>query len=147
MVTKECKTCGEIHALNNFYKQKSMADGHINFCKSCRKASVTKNRNENIERYRAYDRERDDRRPSLEHRRKYNLGRIKAYPKQYKSQRAAARAIRSGEIKKLPCQECSSEYRIQAHHNDYNHPLSVRWLCSICHSLWHRLNGPGLNQN
>lgn len=29
---------------------------------------------------------------------------------------------------------------VQAHHDDYNKPLSVRWLCQPCHHTWHAPN-------
>jgi ribosomal protein S27AE len=35
-----------------------------------------------------------------------------------------------------------SAKRIVAHHDDYNKPLSIRWLCTKCHATWHQLNEP-----
>ena len=47
-----------------------------------------------------------------------------------------ARAIKKGSlIKPEACSSCGgSEPRIEAHHEDYNKPLEVIWLCSPCHN-------------
>lgn len=45
------------------------------------------------------------------------------------------------------CETCggSGEFKdgrtsIQAHHDDYNKPMQVRWLCQPCHHEWHKAN-------
>lgn len=58
------------------------------------------------------------------------------------------KAIASGKMKAADaCEACggSGKFKdgrnaIQAHHDDYNAPLSVRWLCQPCHHEWHRHN-------
>ena len=43
--------------------------------------------------------------------------------------------IRTGELKRpLICERCGNPGDIRAHHEDYNKPLEVIWLCNPCHS-------------
>lgn len=52
-------------------------------------------------------------------------------------------AIRDGKLIRAEAYEsCGSAHKIEAHHDDYTQPLSVRWLCEPCHKEWHRHNEP-----
>jgi hypothetical protein len=44
--------------------------------------------------------------------------------------------IKRGLIIKFPCEVCKSE-NVQAHHNDYNDPYNITWLCARCHREHH----------
>ncbi len=54
-------------------------------------------------------------------------------------------AIGRGTLVPEPCQVCGSNglfedgrREVQAHHDDYNFPLRVRWLCQTHHHGWHK---------
>jgi hypothetical protein len=58
-------------------------------------------------------------------------------------------AIRAGDLIPKACEVCGSaetfsdgRRSVQAHHDDYNKPLDVRWLCQPCHHEWHKHNDP-----
>lgn len=42
----------------------------------------------------------------------------------------------------LPCENCGSTINIEKHHDDYNKPEDVRFLCIKCHRSWHKTNKP-----
>jgi len=48
------------------------------------------------------------------------------------------RYIRLGRIEKLPCQVCGSNIKTEAHHEDYDKPLDVIWLCRKHHAEIHK---------
>lgn len=58
---KECRECNTLLPLSEYYKHKSMKDGHLNKCKGCVKSRVGGHRKDNIERIREYDRKRGNR--------------------------------------------------------------------------------------
>lgn len=138
---KECFKCGEVKFLSEFYRHKGMADGHLNKCKECAKRDVKLHREENIDRIRAYDRSRGGRQ-SYE----YVKGYRKSHPKAAIAHGAVAYHLRVGNIARKACEVCGSEKSV-AHHDDYDKPLVVRWMCQAHHAQWHRDNGEGKNSS
>ena len=49
-------------------------------------------------------------------------------------------AVRDGKLERLPCVVCGDV--AEAHHEDYNKPLDVTWLCRMHHRIYH--NNPEL---
>lgn len=135
--SKECFKCKTVKPLEDFYKHLQMLDGHVNKCKECIKNDVTANRNKNIERIRAYDRARSK-----------DPKRIKAATEINQAWRAedlrrqvahskVSRAVRNGFLVRQPCVRCG-EIKSLAHHEDYDKPLDVMWLCQPCHKQRHK---------
>lgn len=157
---KACFKCGLEKPLSEFYKHKQMADGHLNKCKACAKADVSKNYRENIDHYREYEKSRANLAHRVKAREDYaksDAGRekrneaIQNWTRRNPIKRMAStivgNAVRDGKIIKPDhCENCGeAPRRLHGHHDDYAFPLVVRWLCPGCHNQWHKANGEGLN--
>lgn len=155
---KACFKCDVVKPLSEFYKNKGMADGHVNKCKECNKKDVREHREDNIESIREYDRSRNDLPHRVEARRlyaktdegkanftKYSKNYRRNNPKKYQAHTAVGNALRDNKLTKGPCEECGTIENICGHHDDYDKPLEVRWLCSQHHSQWHAEHGEALN--
>jgi hypothetical protein len=119
---KECRQCHALLPINKFYKHPQMGDGHLNKCITCVVKRVTRHRDLNLERIRAYDRERAKSRPRFK------------MPRYKKNAEQQARR----KLKPEPCYLCG-EKKVHAHHPDYSKPLEVFWLCQRCHTKIHRI--------
>jgi hypothetical protein len=64
------------------------------------------------------------------------------HPERVRAREIAHRALVSGKIKKQPCEICGS-VRTQMHHDDYDKPLGIRWVCIKHHREIHRNKGVG----
>lgn len=135
--SKSCFKCNVVKPLEDFYKHPQMLDGHVNKCKECNKNDVTAHRNKNLEKIREYDRTRGK-----------EPERIKAATEIVRAWRAedsrrnmahslVAKAIRKGTLVRQPCVRCA-EAKSLAHHEDYDHPFAVMWLCQPCHKQRHK---------
>ncbi len=140
---KYCNTCETEKEKIHFGKRAASKDGLSAMCKMCQKYYDRSRRN---------DKHRKEARAVYAQTKEGKLAGAKAKakwrndnPKKYKAHNKINSAIRSGNIKKLPCELCGSDEKMHAHHDDYEYPLSIRWLCSSCHSQWHRDNGEGKN--
>ena len=144
---KKCFKCGETKRIDEFYKHPQMGDGHLNKCIECTKKDVHENYKKNRldayyvikERLRGRDKHkrlyvglRKNRYGGKEILQKYN----EKYPEKKIAHIECGNAIRSGKLKRMPCEVCGSE-NVQAHHDDYSKPLDVRWLCVKHHNEHH----------
>ena len=136
---KTCFKCNNEKPMSEFYKHAQMKDGHLNKCISCTKKDAREHRDLNIDKIRKYDRDRGNRQHK-EYMKEYR----DKYPKKYKAHIKLNNEKKKGNIKQLPCEVCGEENSV-AHHDDYNYPLSVRWLCSAHHHQWHAKNGEAKN--
>lgn len=65
---------------------------------------------------------------------KYN----EAQGKKKWAQEQLAKAIRQGIIvRPVSCERCDRIGRIHGHHEDYDMPFDVKWLCHQCHAVTH----------
>lgn len=151
---KQCRNCGKVKPLSEFYAHVKMMDGHLNKCKECVKARVKAHRDNNLEKVRAYDRARGNFPHRVAARASYaktEAGKLSHAISAMKWQQNHAdrkhashivrNALRDGRLKKPPCcfvPECG-EMKVDAHHPDYSRPLDVVWLCRKHHSACHKL--------
>lgn len=135
--SKVCRKCGQSKPVSCFYKHPKMADGFLNICKDCTKERVAKHRDKNLDRIREYDRTRGKQKEriaasaAISNRWRNRDSRIVA------AHNKVAREIKAGNLVRLPCSVCGS-ISSYAHHESYNRPLDVVWLCQIHHKARHK---------
>jgi hypothetical protein len=57
--------------------------------------------------------------------------------KKQKARYLANKAVRNGDLVPRPCEVCGVRLNVHAHHDDYDKPLEVRWLCARHHVRHH----------
>ena len=148
---KQCISCNQSGALSEFYEHPYMADGHLNKCKLCCRRDANNHRRENLDRVRQYDRKRGmephriiaryfyDRTPQgrQAHNRASQLWNDKNPRKRAAHILFRNRSLCDSSLAKKPCERCGSE-NAHAHHENYDKPLEVAWLCPIHHKQRHR---------
>lgn len=110
------------------------------YCKNCHKLRNRRAFLKNIKKRKDY-RNEYRKRPDVKQReyertkqmyglyRERQLARMKVY-----------HALKNGKLNRKSCEQCDNK-NVQAHHDDYNKPLEVRWLCRLHHNEVHGKTG------
>ena len=133
---RKCSRCGEVKDISEFRldNRKPLGRGYI--CKPCENEYAAKRyygakHEQRLVIARAY--RIKHKKEACSNARRYE----KKYPYKVEAKRKVIAAIKSGAIKRLPCEVCGNP-KSHAHHQDYSKPLEVKWLCSVHHSAVHR---------
>ncbi len=78
----------------------------------------------------------------LNRQRKWQL----AHPERRTAHQRVNTAIRSGRLQKQPCEVCGTTENIDGHHDRYDQPLVVRWLCRLHHAQHHAAERRGASK-
>jgi hypothetical protein len=129
---KTCFKCGTSKPLTDYYKHPQMGDGHLNKCKEC----ARKDSADRLE-IKTQDPEwvEKEKLRHVEKFRRYRNG-TELEIKKIKARSAVKHAISKNEIQKEPCAVCGN-HKVQGHHEDYDKPLDITWLCIRHHNDRH----------
>lgn len=135
----KCGTCGRFFPFDGFYKTKRTLLGIKSQCKACHSECSIRTRDK--ENHRA--KRRESARKRFIEDPEYFMAQWRARPRQVGPKQDARQivylALRIGAlVKPKTCEACGEELKLTAHHDDYMKPLSVRWLCYMCHAQEHR---------
>lgn len=138
MNVKICKTCKEIKHILMFYKNNKSSDGYASSCKKCHGEYYSKKRKD-IEykiKMKAYKHEYYlKNKDKLSYKEKHNKNARKYAKKNHLKTYArdvVRNDIRHGRTNKKPCEVCGI-LKVHAHHDNYDRPRDVRWLCISHH--------------
>ncbi len=135
LITKKCFKCGQLKIINDFYRHPGMADGFLGKCKVC----VNKYRKEyykkHIKHIKIYNQTKQGK---ISHKKSNVKWRINN-PEKIKAQNIINQALYKKKLLKEPCRECGAKEKVEGHHEDYNFPLDVVWLCQQHHLNLHKI--------
>lgn len=118
---KRCCECRQWKSREAFNRDRSAPDGLQDKCRPCHREAVRESRRRNPESHASYQRRwrQRNRRVTAAH-------------------AAIKIAIRRGDLTRPEtCEGCGLPGDVHAHHDDYDRPLEVEWLCPPCHRERH----------
>lgn len=159
---KICRRCNEERDLKLFRKRSNGSIRHrCIYCdRECTKHHYWKNRESELQKNKEYREknkeilaEKRRKRKGIEKKRvgldpvKFKINvkkRLKnykeKYPEKIRAHELLRYALKKGDvIKDDKCQMCEEEKKLEAHHENYDEPFNVVWLCRQCHIKLHRI--------
>ena len=134
---KRCNKCGIVKPITEFYKCRGMADGYFNQCKACKKIYADEYQAKNIDALRAKARERMRHPDRVKVANELTKLWVAADARRKKCHSKVKTEIKAGRLRRKPCIRCGNE-KSEAHHEDYDKPLDILWLCRVCHKQRHK---------
>lgn len=119
--SKTCSLCREEKNLLDFFRSSKNKDGLQAYCKSCCKKSKQNS---------GWKKEPRKRREYANKYRANNTPKVIAW-------KLMNLAIRTGFLKKMPCEVCGCQDSL-GHHESYQRPLDITWLCAAHHGARHK---------
>lgn len=116
-----CKTCKESKDISLFVNAKNCKYGKSYMCLDCAKIKYEKY-NHSISGLNRYKRIND----------------LRAKNPIFKARETAWNFVKKHFHKKGSCEVCGCNNNIERHHDDYNKPMAVRFLCKKHHAEWHK---------
>lgn len=132
-----CGKCNQTKPVGYFYKSTIRKDRSKGECKICVRARVkiSNKKPHRVAYFNSYQYSESSRKNFQRY--------LTKYPHLHAVRVATNQALRTGLITKpLYCEYCNKKGEVEAHHDDYNDTLNVKWLCRDCHSHWHNHNTP-----
>lgn len=131
---RKCTICKKEKPPSGFYIQHNRGGTLTAWCKDCKRLKYRKQRENFPEAFK---------RKEAKYYKKNKKRILKVRQNWYKNNkekvlahRAVVQAVYKGVLIKTPCEKCG-EKQVQAHHEDYEQPLKVNWLCRRCHMRLH----------
>ena len=133
---KFCPACKTKKPLHDFDKASGRPSSYQTECRECHKIrakayyEAIKSDPEKLEKRRAYYRKK-------EKKRRKERKNDPAWIKMRAAHTVINGMVTGGWMTPKPCEICGKE-KTEAHHDDYDKPLEVRWLCRSHHAITHK---------
>lgn len=134
--TFACQICKTTLPLSSFHKDKTKPSGHSRKCKECQRQRSADYRKKTD--WAAYQRKRLEDATKRSNINAQQRAWIRRNPVVEQAYSAVKTALKSGcLVRPQECSKCKKACTPEAHHDDYEKPLDVVWLCKLCHEARH----------